>query len=202
MSEKVNFDLEDLDDLKELIGEEKKEANFNFQKVFAHLVLNWHWYLLSLFICMCSAYIYLHYTQPIYQMSARMLVKDEDKNQRTSVKQILPNMEDFGIMNNSSGFDNELEILQSPVTVLDAVKRLKLYTEYRLDGRIRKQLVYPNQPIIVDLDPLSLDSLDYHMLEGVYSMQIAITKKGEGYHANIALFTNEKKKGRGVQRGH
>ena len=193
MSEKVNFDLEDLDDLKELIGEEKKEASFNFQKVFAHLVLNWHWYLLSLFICMCSAYIYLLYTQPIYQMSARMLVKDEDKKQRTSVKQILPNMEDFGIMNNSSGFDNELEILQSPVTVLDAVKRLKLYTEYRLDGRIRKQLVYPHQPIIVDLDPLSLDSLDYHMLEGVYSMQIAITKKGEGYHANIALFTNGKK---------
>jgi uncharacterized protein involved in exopolysaccharide biosynthesis len=151
---------------------------------------------------MSSAYIYLHYTQPVYQMSARMLVKDEDKNSRTSIRQILPNMEDFGIMNNSSGFDNELEILQSPVTVLDAVKRLKLYTEYRLDGRIRKQLVYPNQPIIVDLDPLSLDSLDYHMLEGVYSMQIAITKKGEGYHANIALFTNEKKMGRGVQRGH
>jgi hypothetical protein len=55
---------------------------------------------------MSAAYIYLRYTQPIYQMSARMLVKDEDKNSRTSIRQILPNMEDFGIMNNSSGFDN------------------------------------------------------------------------------------------------
>lgn len=73
-----------------------------------------------------------------------MLVKDEDKKAGTPIKQMLPNMEDFGIMNNSSGFDNEIEILQSPVTVHDAVKRLKLYTDYQLDGRIRKQLLYAN----------------------------------------------------------
>ncbi|MCR4809757.1 MAG: polysaccharide biosynthesis tyrosine autokinase [Prevotella sp.] len=194
MSDKVNFDLEALDDLNNLLGDdERKGTGLNFQKVFSHLVLNWHWYLISLLICMGGAYFYLRYTQPIYQVSARMLVKDEEKNARTSVRQMLPNMEDFGIMNNSSGFENELEILQSPVTVHDAVKRLKLYTEYRIDGRFRKQLVYSNQPIIVDLDPVSLDSLDYYMLEGVYSIQIAITKKGEGYHADISLFTNGNK---------
>ena len=189
MSDKVNFDLEDLDDLKDLIVDEKKGGGLTFQKVFSHLVLNWHWYVLSLIICMSCAYIYLHYSQPLYQMSARLLVKDEDKRARTSVRQILPNMEDFGIMNNSSGFDNELEILQSPVTVKDAIKRLKLYTEYRLDGRIRKRLIYPYQPIIVDLDPMALDSLDFYMLESVHSIELAITKKGEGYHADISLMS-------------
>lgn len=193
MSDKVNFDLEDLDDLNDLLGEERKGTGLTFQKVFSHLVLNWQWYLLSLLISMGCAYIYLRYAQPIYQVSARMLVKDEEKKARTSVKQILPNMEDFGIMNNSNGFENEIEILQSPVTVHDAVKRLKLYTEYRIDGRIKKQLVYPYQPVIVDLDPMALDSLDYYMLEGIYTIQTAITKKGEGYHAEIALFTNGKK---------
>lgn len=192
MSDKVEIDLEDLDDLKDILGEERKESSLNFQKVFSHLVLNWQWYLLSLVICMSCAYIYLRYTQPIYQMSARMLVKDENKNSRTSVRQILPNMEDFGIMNNSSGFDNELEILQSPVTVLDAVKRLKLYTEYRLDGHIQKQLLYANQPVSVDLDPMSLDTLDYYMFEGIRSLQMAITKKEKGYHADISLNYNGK----------
>ena len=192
MSDKVEIDLEDLDDLKDLIGDERKGASFSFQKVFAHLVLNWQWYLLSLFICMSAAYIYLRYAQPIYQVSARMLVKDEEKNTRTSIRQILPNMEDFGIMNNSSGFDNEIEILQSPVTVHDAVKRLKLYTEYRIDGHIMKQLLYTNQPVSVDIDPMSLDSLDYYMLEGIRSIQMAITKKGEGYHADIGLVYNGK----------
>lgn len=70
MSDKVNLDLEDLDDLKNLLGEEKKASGLNFQKVFAHLVLNWHWYLLSVFICLCGALIYLRYAPPTYQVSA------------------------------------------------------------------------------------------------------------------------------------
>ena len=192
MSDKVEIDLEDLDDLEDLIGDERKEASFSFQKVFAHLVLNWQWYLLSLIICLGAAYIYLRYAQPIYRVSARMLVKDEDKKTKTSIRQILPNMEDFGFMNSSNGFDNEIEILQSPVTVQDAVKRLKLYTDYQLDGRIRKQLLYANQPVSVDLDPMSLDSLDYYMLEGIRSIRIAIMKKGKGYHADIELVYNGK----------
>jgi len=192
MSDKVEIDLEDLDDLKDLIGDERKGASFSFQKVFAHLVLNWQWYLLSLIICLGAAYIYLRYAQPIYRVSARMLVKDEDKKTKTSIRQILPNMEDFGFMNSSNGFDNEIEILQSPVTVQDAVKRLKLYTDYQLDGRIRKQLLYANQPVSVDLDPMSLDSLDYYMLEGIRSIRIAIMKKGKGYHADIELVYNGK----------
>ena len=192
MSDKVEIDLEDLDDLKDLIGDERKGASFSFQKVFAHLVLNWQWYLLSLVICMSGAYLYLRYAQPIYQVSARMLVKDEEQKVRTSAKQMLPNMEDFGIMNNSSGFENEIEILQSPVTVHDAVKRLKLYTDYQLDGRIRNQLLYADQPVSVDLDPMSLDSLDYYMLEGIRSIKIAIMKKEKGYHADIGLVYNGK----------
>ena len=190
MTDKVEIDLEDLDDLKDLIGDERKGASFSFQKVFAHLVLNWQWYLLSLIICMSAAYIYLRYTRPIYQVSARMLVKEEDKKGSASAKQFLSNIEDFGTMNNSSGFENEIEILQSPMVVHDAVKRLKLYTEYRIEGRISDQLVYSNQPVSVDLDPSSLDSLDYYMLEGSRSIQMAITKNGEGYHANITLISS------------
>ena len=187
MTDKVEIGLEDLDDLKDLIGDERKGANFSLQKVFAHVVLNWQWYVLSLIICMSAAYLYLRYATAIYQVSARMLVKDEDKKTVNSVKQMLPNMEDFGIMNNSSGFDNEVEILQSPVTVHDAVKRLKLYTEYRLEGRIRDQLLYADQPVSVDIDPLSLDTLDYYMYEGIRSFQVAITKVEKGYHADISL---------------
>ena len=192
MSDKVEIDLEDLDELKDLIGDERKGTNFSLQKVFAHVALNWQWYVLSLFICMGAAHIYLRYAQPVYQVSARMLVKEEEKNTRASIKQILPNMENFGIMNNSSGFENELEILQSPMTVHNAVKHLKLYTDYQLDGHIRKQLLYADQPVSVDIDPMSLDTMDYYMFEGVRSLQMAITKKEKGYHADISLIYNGK----------
>jgi capsular exopolysaccharide synthesis family protein len=188
MKNTVEIDLEDLDDLKDVLDDRRKGLSFDFQKVLAHIVLNWHWYLLSVIICLCGAFFYLRYSRPTYQVTARMLVKDEDKKVGGSSRQMLLNMEDFGFMNNSSGFENEMEILASPVTIHDAVKRLKLYAEYRLDGRIKKPLIYTYQPVSVDLDPVMLDSLDYYMLEGVSTIQIAIMKKGEGYHANISLF--------------
>ena len=190
MSDTVKIDLENLDDLKELMGDKRRVLRFDFQKVFAHLVLYWHWYLLSLAVCLGCAYFYLRYATPTYLVSARMLVKDEEKKVSNSAKQMLPNMEDFGIMNNSSGFENELEILVSPVTVHDAVKRLKLYTDYMVEGRFRKRNLYPHQPVCVDIDPVSLDSLDYYMLESTHSINMAITKRGEGYHATIELLSN------------
>ena len=193
MTDKVNFDVEDLDDLKDLFGDEREKTSLSFQKVFAHLVLHWQWYLLSLIICMGAAFLYIRYTRPTYQVVAKMLVKDEEKKGvARSTKQMLPNMEDFGIMNNSSGFDNEMEILQSPVTVHDAIKRLKLYTDYQIEGRISNSLPYPYQPVSVDLDPISLDSLDYYMMESNRTIQMEITKKEKGYHANISLYNKGK----------
>jgi len=193
MSDTVKFDVENLDDLKEFLGDKRKLLRLDFRKIFAHLVLNWQWYLLSLIIFMGCAFIYLRYARPTYRVAARMLVNDDSQKARTPANQMLPNMDEFGIMNFSSGFDNEIEILQSPVTVHDAVKRLKLYTEYRLEGRIKKQLLYPNQPVTVDIDPVSLDSLNYYMLYGIHSIGIAITKEEQGYHADISLFNNGKK---------
>ena len=45
MTDKVEIGLEDLDDLKDLIGDERKRANFSFQKVFSLLVLNWQYWM-------------------------------------------------------------------------------------------------------------------------------------------------------------
>ena len=94
----------------------------------------------------------------MYQVSGRLLVKD-DKQQR-NVSDLLSNVQDLGFLTNSTGIDNEVEVLQSRVLLRDVVKDLKLYAEYKREGRVKNALVYAKQPISVDLDPLHLDSLD------------------------------------------
>ena len=42
MTDKVNFDLEELDELKDFMVDKEKGSSLDFQKVFSHLVLNWH----------------------------------------------------------------------------------------------------------------------------------------------------------------
>ena len=160
---------------------EEQQSLFSFQNIFAMLVLNWQWFFLSLFIFLCGALLYLRYTEPVYQLSSRMLIKDDQRGRRSS--QMLANMQDLGFMTNSAGIDNEIEVLQSRVLLRDVVRELKLYTEYRTNGRIRDFIVYGNQPVNVDLDPASLDSLDKALLEGsmIGSLNMQITRTDEGY---------------------
>ena len=153
-------------------------SSFDIRTIFTLVVLNWQWFLLSMFIFMCGSLIYLRYTDPVYQMSVKMLIKDEVNNRRGS-NQALANMQDLGIITNSTGIDNEIEILQSRRLALEAVMDLKLYTEYRMKGRIKEQLVYKNQPISVDLDPEGLENLNKNPLRK--SILIKLTREGDKY---------------------
>ena len=154
-----------LDELEELIEEsEGEKSSFNFQTIYAALVLNWQWFLLSLVIFICGALIYLRYAEPVYEVSARMLIKDDNKK-KSNASQMLAGVEDLGFLTNSTGIDNEIEVLQSRVLLRDVVKDLKLYTEYRSDGRILDRILYQQQPVNIDLDPQHLDSLDFNLLE-------------------------------------
>ena len=166
--------LEDLQPMNE-----EEQSWFSFQNLFAVLVINWHWFLMSFIIFICAALLYLRYAEPVYNMSAMMLIKDEGKKGNSS--QIISNMQDLGFMTTSVGIENEIYILQSRILARDAVKDLKLYTEYRSVGHISKPLLYGNQPMNVDLDPLHLDSLDKELLKGVNSIRMTLTKEGSKY---------------------
>ena len=165
----------DMSDLQE------EQSMFNFQNLFAILVLNWQWFLLSLFICVCGALIYLRYAKPVYKVSAKMLIKDDDNRRRSSASQMLANMQDFGFMSNSAGIDNEVEILSSRILAREAIRDLKLYTQYYAFGRLSKHLVYKKQPVSVDLDSVSLDQWDRELLDGMKSIKLTIVRRGDKY---------------------
>ena len=179
-----------LDEVKGLLQEEADgNSQFTFRNIFAMLVLHWNWFLLSLIICVCGALIYLRYATPVYQMSAKMLIKDEDTRRRNP-NQMLANMQDFGFMTNSAGIENEMEILSSRILARDAVKDLKLYAQYSSAGRLKKQIIYKVQPVSVDLDSVTLDQWDREMLEGVKSIKLSITRRGKQYQVQGEALLN------------
>ena len=152
------------------------ESSFDFRAIYTALVLNWQWFALSIFICICGALIYLRYKQPIYQVSVKMMIKDDNGRSRTA-NRMLSNIMDNGNIANSYGIENEMEILHSKILAEEVVKNLKLHTDYYTDGRVMQQLMYHTQPINVDLDPLSLSKLD----ETGKSLKIKITREGKKY---------------------
>ena len=164
MSEEKKISREELENLLEDVQEgPQKNSWFSLPNLFALLVLNWQWFLLSLVICLSASLLYLRYASPVYKVSGRMLVKDDKKQRNAS--ELLAGVQDLGFLTNSTGIDNEVEVLQSRVLLRDVVKDLKLYAEYKSEGRVKNQLVYAKQPVSVDLDPLHLDSLDKMLLD-------------------------------------
>jgi len=179
MSEEKNYSI--LDEL-EMLDKEEHKSSINFQNIYKILVLNWQWFLLSLLICLGGAMLYLHYKTPTYGVSAKMLVKDEQKNRSSgNMSQMLSNMQDFGIMTNSAGVENEVEILKSHLLAREAIVKLKLYASYKLEGLVKNTEIYKHQPVNVDLSQEALNQMDADLLESINTLKVTVTKEADGY---------------------
>ena len=137
---------------------EEKQSIFNFQTIYTMIILNWQWFILSVIICIGIAYVKLRYTTPIYQTYAKLLIKDEDN--ANGYNSNIKNAANLGIISNSNGIDNEMEILKSHSIAVSVVKDLKLYTTYKSKGKIVDHLLYKYQPISVDMDESHLEKLN------------------------------------------
>ena len=168
--------LEELLDTEVTEGSSRNRRRPPFQTILAAVMLNWYWFLLSLVVFVGGALIYLRYAEPVYSVSARMLIKNETKK-RGNPNQMLAGVENLGLLTNTTGIDNEVEMLQSRVLLREVVKDLKLYTEYRKEDGLRDVIVYNVQPVNIDLDPLHLDSLDYNLLEKMQWIDMKMWKE-------------------------
>ncbi|MBO4662148.1 MAG: polysaccharide biosynthesis tyrosine autokinase [Bacteroidaceae bacterium] len=155
-------------------GEEETKSFFTFKTLWTLFYLNWYWVILSLIICMSVAYVYLKYTEPTYSASMKIFIKDSQGNSK-SRGMVGKNIDEFGVMSISDGFDNELEIIRSVSVSTRAVRQLKLYVNYVGEGRITDREIYKTSPILVDLEEDRLDNLNM-------PIKLEIVKKGNGIH--------------------
>ena len=105
-------------------------SSFDFKIIYTTLILNWQWFVLSLIICLSAAAIMLRYTTPMYQSYAKLLIKDGNNGGRRGGRSYIANSSTLGMMTNTEGLDNEMEILKSTAPATEPVKQLKLYTVY------------------------------------------------------------------------
>ena len=189
MAEEKKLTLEEIDELLD----KKEESSFNFRELYTMLILNWQWFAISLVACLIVAVLYLRYANPVYQVSSKMLIKDDNNRRRGS--DMLANMQDFGFISSSAGIENEVEILQSNMLARDAVKSLKLYTTYRFSGIVRDYLIYKDQAVNVDLDPQHLNWFDEDYLNVSRSIRLTIEKTSEGYRVEGSLNEDKKETG-------
>lgn len=155
------------------------ESGFDIFVFWRIFILNWYWILLGGLLGFGIAHTYLRYVPNVYSATAKILIK-ENGNQGRS-RNAIAAATDLGMMTQTDGFQNEMEILKSSGLSSEVLNNLKLYTTYKIKGRFGKTTVYKEQPVSVDLQSAVLDKLNQ-------PMSIVITRSGSAYNAEITYY--------------
>ncbi len=118
----------------------------NIKQYLVSLLINWKWIALSLIVCLGIGMAYVRYTNTVYSISEKVLIKVSDSNSGSSLKS-----QNMGFMSMSDGFDNELEILSTHTLAKQVVRDLNLFVSYYSVGSLKSTLLYKTQPVNVNI---------------------------------------------------
>lgn len=108
-------------------------------------------FVVTITVSLSAAIGYVIITPPIYQRSASILIKKDEKGAAVSTIMGL----DGKVVNNNVDLNNEVNILLMPQLMQEVVKRLSLQDNYSTKFRnVRWVDVYKDAPFVVELDTL------------------------------------------------
>lgn len=138
------------------VNNEQDELTINYRAFLQKCIKHWRWFAASVLACLIIAFIYLRYTTPVYNVSANVLIQQE--NQKGGLGGLsggaIGMLSGLGGISFSSSFDNEMEIMQSRTLLKKVVTDLGLYIstfQQRITGY--NVPLYKTSPIQVYLSP-------------------------------------------------
>lgn len=142
--------------------ENPEENSFNLYEIIFKYLVYWPWFVASVLVCLVLAFVYLRYQAPVYNVTASVLIKEQDSRNRSmgaasGALEALQNMGGFSMSNN---FDNEVKILQSRTLIKKVITNLGLYIstgEKRFFGYSTP--LYKTSPLEVYMSPEEAEKL-------------------------------------------
>jgi capsular exopolysaccharide synthesis family protein len=108
----------------------------------------WYWFMLSVIMCFSGAVLYLQITPKIYERTARLMIKDEDKK-GSGVLDEMSALSELNFFSPKSNVNNEVELLRSKRMQQEVIHRLNLQTSYKLKYGLKTTELYRNSPVMV-----------------------------------------------------
>lgn len=142
--------------------EQTSEEPLNLYALFFKFFAYWPWFIVSVVGCLLLAFIYLRYQAPVYNISASVLIKEQDARSKAMMgtNGALGALQDIGGFSMTSNFDNEIEILKSRTLIRKVVTDLNLYIntqQQRTFGYAPS--LYKQSPVVVSLTPEEAEQL-------------------------------------------
>ena len=103
--------------------------NISIREILIKYLLKWHWFLISVIICIAVAYYYLKITNEQFQVQSTILIR---KNKSTSGLLDMSMLDGFGggMSGSSKEVEDEIQVLSSKTLMTNVIKSLAIETEY------------------------------------------------------------------------
>jgi len=135
-----------------------KDENAGLSKSLFKYLRHWKWFIASIVVCLTLGFLYLKMATPIYEVKAKILLNDDQKEGSTA--STLNAFQDLGLFNVKNNTDNELEVLNTSYLMELVVRKLNIYTQYYEIGQYTNRELYQMDcPISVRLPENILDTL-------------------------------------------
>lgn len=154
----------------------------NLQDHFFLCLSQWRWILLSVFLCCGIALWHILTTQPVYQRTATIMIKD-DSNSSMINGSVGAVFSDMGVGVTESNVYNEMLAIQAPALLTETGKRLDYNVNYEKPGTFHNIPLYgeqlPVKVIFHSLTPEDFGTLTL-TLKGTNSFELSeFTYNGE-----------------------
>jgi tyrosine-protein kinase Etk/Wzc len=127
-------------------GQNKRQGNLFSIYMFRFLPY-WPLFLLLVLICGFGAYLFMRYSEPKYDITASLLIRDEKKGADESKA-----LEAINIYNSKKIVENETEILHSHTLIVEVVNNLHLYAPVFEFGHIQPVSAYISSPVDIEAE--------------------------------------------------
>lgn len=149
----------------------------NFKLLISKMLGNWYWFLISLAFCLAISFLYLRYTPKAYNVSARILISDD---QSKSSEDDMLNKALGGQFGSTSSVQGEAEILKTRHLMQKVVEGLKAYISYYYKGQVRSVDLYRDSPYRLTL---------FVAPDSITSKSLEVTLKGSQLHVSSGTFS-------------
>jgi uncharacterized protein involved in exopolysaccharide biosynthesis len=124
---------------------EETESNFLAKIIFRFLPY-WPVFAILFLLAGAGSWLYLRFTTPMYESTARLLIKDEKKGTENT-----KTLEDLNLISTKKIIENEMEVIQSRPLLNEVVRNLHLYAPVYEEGSIRRSSAYVTSPISIEV---------------------------------------------------
>lgn len=145
-------------------AQESKEENIDVKELLFKYLIHWPWFVGAVVACLIAAWVYLHVSTPVYNISATVLIKDDKKGGSAGMLSGLESLGLDGMISSSQNIDNEIEVLRSKTIVKEVVEDLGLYISYTDEDEFPSRNMYKTSPVQVSLTPQEADLLEEPMI--------------------------------------